>query len=99
MLQLTMSLILKRVFVGGITVLLSSLLTTALLYESSPLYQDASKNSMWRMLLLIINLPSVTVGGATGNLPLTIFVFVAQWFLIGVFCAWLVERIRILRKK
>lgn len=82
-----------RIFVGVFTVLVSAFLTGAILIEWSPLYQDARENSLLRILLMIINLPSVTVGAASGNLPFTIFVFVVQWFVIGFFVGWLLQRI------
>lgn len=71
------------------SVVIMSLLTVALLHESSPLYQSPRDNSFLRIVFLTMNLPSVIVGSASGNLPLTILIFVTQWFLIGFLGAWL----------
>jgi protein-S-isoprenylcysteine O-methyltransferase Ste14 len=84
----------NRISAGGLSVLLAFLLMAAILYEGSPFYQDVAKNSPLRMIVLLINIPSVFVVTGFRSLFLGVVVFVCQWFLIGVLIHWIISRIR-----
>ncbi|MFN0138454.1 MAG: hypothetical protein ACKVQW_00010 [Pyrinomonadaceae bacterium] len=84
----------KRILAGGLSVLLAFLVTAAILHEASPFYQDAAKNSLLRVIVLLINTPSVFAVTALRSLPFGIIAFVFQWFLIGIFAHWIFFRIQ-----
>lgn len=85
----------QRIFAGGLTVLVSFLLTVGFMYESSPFYLDVRENSPLRVILLMVNLVSVFVTTAFRSFAIGVVVFAIQWFALGFFLTWLLQRIRV----
>jgi hypothetical protein len=84
-----MSPLIQRVWAGGISVAVSSLLTAAILSR----FQN-DWDSPLRFLVLLINALAGTVLVAFRSYPFAILVFVIQWFFIGYFIMWVIQRFK-----
>jgi len=74
--------------------LIALLISWALVFESSPFYQDSLYPGWARWIWQILNIPAVAAIFVTGTAATGILVVFFQWFLVGFFFVRLTDRIR-----
>jgi hypothetical protein len=84
----------KRILIASISgctlSVISIFVSWALVYDTSPFYQDSLRPGWTRWIWEVINIPAFLGTMVSQTLATGIIVMLVQWFLIGFFIAWLV---------
>lgn len=88
-------LILKAAAGGAIFAVLAVLVSWAVFYESSPIYQGPYNQGVLAKIWMILNLPAFmagfAVGGHSGSMPAAVITMCLQWFMIGFGVVYIVS--------
>lgn len=86
--------LLVRIGSGITLMIISVVISWALLYESSPFFQDSLRPGWARYTWEIVNIPAFLATMISQTLATGILIMLAQWFLTGFFGLWIVQAIR-----